>query len=229
MPKNINENATARIDLQGLESSDMETLSQILRLAGQAELHSDSIDGGLVGLEPEISAPTTQEPQSELVTDAGITPDMFGPDENSYNVDSEIDDIMSLSGIVESKLLPEELLEVGNKEEYGPFETEQSCVAAAQSHTNGVENDHFRIIPRNDGFYWARTLEEDIDFRPKPEEVNTDGIINSRHRIKDKIAGLGDNHLLPVSESEEIKNEEDETVEEIFESINKRFNKFMGE
>lgn len=257
MAKTIKESAVARVDLSGLESSDLLTISEILRLAGQAEIDDDSVE--------------VMSPPADVYPDAGMDAGMDlggGYEEEVYQEEQpydEVDDIIALSGIneeltvqstqenpdgtmgaveqtdvnmVENRLLPDSLLGESPDEEFGPFRTEFEAVSDASAQTNGRENEHFHIVPRGNSFFWKRNIQEDVQNRPEPEEVNTDGIINSRHRIRDKKSGIGDNRLYPVNESDNFSGEDsiedgdntgEESVEEIFESINKRFNKFMGE
>ncbi|SOK58482.1 hypothetical protein [Yersinia phage fHe-Yen9-04] len=108
-------------------------------------------------------------------------------------------------------------------QEFGPFRTEFECVNDGQSKTNGVEGDNFIVVPKGNAFYWKRTVQEDADNRPEPEFYDDEGIRNSRHDYRHKRTALGDNPILSVDESED----EDESVDSIFESINEKYKKFM--
>lgn len=257
MAKTIKESAVARVDLSGLESSDLLTISEILRLAGQAEMDSDSVeidqgmdvyptDAGLdMGLDGFSDDVQISEPHSEpydevddIIALSGINEEI-GIQTTQENPDGSMGDLEQTDiNVIESCMLPDTLLGESPDEEFGPFRTEFEAVQDATSQTNGHENEHFHIVPKGNAFFWKRNIQEDIQNRPEPEEVNTDGIINSRHRIRDKKSGIGDNRLFPVNESDDFSGEEsveghneedEESVEEIYESISKRFNKFMGE
>lgn len=115
--------------------------------------------------------------------------------------------------------------EADQSKEFGPFRSEFECVADGQEKTNGFEGDNFIVVPKGNAFYWKRTMQEDADNRPEPEFYDDEGIVNSRHAYKDKQPGtaLGDNPL--VGESEE--DQEEESVDTIFESISRQYKKFM--
>lgn len=249
MAKTIKESAVARVDLSGLESTDLLTISEILRLAGQAEIDGDTVeidqgmdsyptDAGLGSFSDEVQVSEPYDEVDDIIALSGINEDM-GIQSTQENPDGSMGAVeQSDISVVESCLLPDTLLGESPDEEFGPFRTEFEAVQDASSKTNGRENEHFHVVPKGNAFFWKRNIQEDVQNRPEPEEVNTDGIINSRHRIRDKKSGIGDNRLFPVTESDDFSGEEsiegnkdntDESVEEIYESINKRFNKFMGE
>jgi len=93
-----------------------------------------------------------------------------------------------------------------------------------QRQTNGFEGDNFIVVPKGNAFYWRRTMQEDATTEPNPEFYDDSGIQHSRHAYKGKQPGtaLGDNPLVHESEDED-----DESVEDIFESINNQYKKFM--
>jgi len=187
-------------------------------------------------------------------SDVEFGSDDFSSDEQDSEFDSSGDDdfdmglMSSLAGIRESQeleededlddeddsvsesLLPDLSLdedsiatEADASKEFGPFRTEFECVANGQQETNGFEGDNFIVVPKGNAFYWKRTMQEDATNRPEPEFYDDEGIVNSRHAYKDKQPGtaLGDNPL--VGESDE----DDESVDSIFESITNKYNKFM--
>lgn len=300
--------AHVRIDIEGLESEDMESLSRMLALAGQAEQKAGGmapstvppiapLDFDSIGDETQaIMAPDDMNPADDMgdatldaASDAlsGSLTDFGGDEENvemsldmdgspavelpssadEMEVDSEMeveddfdshfdmDRMSDLAGIRESvqseetdeddidaeaddeeeeldeSLLPDLSLDEDSvaslsseRSEFGPFRSEMECVQDGQAKTNGYEGDNFVVLPKGDGFYWKRTVEEDVS-RPAGECFDTDGIVHSRHNVKDKRNALGDNKLLyPVHESDES----DDELEEIKESINAKFAKFMG-
>lgn len=193
-------------------------------------------------------------PSVESTSSADDLASTVGDDDISLEVDSDYDDsfdmdrMSSLAGIHESvededgsddeesdeddaeeldeSLLPDLSLDEDSvasaaHEEHGPFANELECVTNAKHETNGYEGENFIVVPKGNRFYWKRTMQEDV-LRPEAEFVDTDGIENSRHGIKHKRTALGDNPLLsPVCE-------EDETLEDIKESISAKFKKFMG-
>lgn len=327
MTKKINE-ASIKVDVNGLESADFETLSRMLALAGQAEGNTGSVDGPITpstqgGLAPlpamdfdSIGGEETQpimNPDDAMAADspadgagdlgaaiddlAGSVSD-FGADseedEMSLDMDGEpsiesssefeVDDSMfdmgrmsELAGIGESVVLEddsagedflnaeeeednqlsdaeEEASEIdesllpdlsldedsvegnGKMEKFGPFRSEREAVEDGQIRTNGVEGDHFVIVPQGNAYYWQRVVQEELQNEPECIPAHTDGIENSRHNYKDKRTALGDNPLLHnVRESEEVnadsdKEEDDneEDVEDICESLNAAYAKFIG-
>lgn len=288
MTKKLNE-ATAKLDLSGLETSDLASLSEIIRLAGLAEVQnvSDPMSAPMQMDEPsvpELAPMQFDEPEPDVIAspmlDPEAQPEAPSPIGGQVEQDTggfDVDEIMSLSGIHESvdsdeeivdneptdeeeatpeeidesKLLPDMFLDETPEELFGPFTSEQAAVFDGESKTNGSENEHFVVTVKGNKFYWKRMVQEDIENRPEPEEFDADGIIHSKHNIDAKKIGRGDNHLLyPLKESdfngdESIEGSEgeqgdddepedepvdlDESTESIFESINERFNKFMGE
>lgn len=292
MKKQMNE-ANVKIDIDGLESSDMETLSRMLALAGQAEAPRQMGFSEIPRIEPlnldtpedEVEVSTVVDTPDDLDAAAasltGSVSDFGDDDELSVDIDDEdsveydtssddmdfeddsfdshfdMDRMSDLAGISEAvqseetdeddieaeaddeeeeldeSLLPDLSLDEDSIEsmksvrsEFGPFRSEMECVQDGQSKTNGYEGDNFVVIPKGDGFYWKRTVQEDAVGRPEGECYDDDGIKNSRHNIKDKRNALGDNKLLyPVHESDE---DDEKVLEEIKESINAKFAKFMG-
>lgn len=293
MKKQMNE-AQVRIDLNGLESDDLETLSRMLALAGQAErpepqvstvppmapLDIDSVGGDEtqaimpdIGMEVDEPADDLEDAAAELsgsITDFGDddeseedfemgldmdgqpSVDFSSSDEDFGEDDFDMNRMSSLAGIqesvesdeeadeeeadedekededlglVESSLLPDLTLDEDSvattaNELNGPFRSERECVMAACQETNGVEGDHFSVVPKGNQFFWKRHIDEDCVDRPEGMPYDTSGIENSRHNIAHKRNALGDNKLL---------GEEDESLEEIKESIEAKFKKFMGD
>lgn len=124
--------------------------------------------------------------------------------------------------------------DVEEVEEYGPFSSEMAASTSAQHETNGVEGDNFIVYPKGNAFYWKRTMQEDVDFRPEDCEVDTAGIRNSVHSYKDKRNHLGDNPILAretVNDESDVLNageDDNDDLEKLRESLNARYNKFIG-
>lgn len=136
-----------------------------------------------------------------------------------------------------------------DSKEHGPFRTEREAVHDGMRVTNGTEYEHFIVIPGQDGYYWKRNIQEELDNEPDPSTVDTDGIEHSRHEFKKQPGtALGDNPLRESEDGEfspegnpemekcndEIfedadadEDDEDDSVEDILESINKRYDNFM--
>ncbi|HAN3822303.1 TPA: hypothetical protein IFA33_000856 [Escherichia coli] len=129
--------------------------------------------------------------------------------------------------------------EPSNSTDYGPYDTEADAVRDGQLKTNGVEGDHFVVIAKGNQFYWRRVVDEDLDNRPEPEYYDNEGNENRVHKFEPKFPGtaLGDNPL-NVNESEEddspegnidLEDDSDEEVEDIFESLQEKYKKFLGD
>jgi|AGFS01.1.fsa_nt_gi hypothetical protein len=343
MTKKINE-ASIKLDVNGLESEDFETLSRMLALAGQAETNTGSVGGmggGLAPLKPmdfdSIGGEETQpimnpedamspaspadgagdlsaaiddlagtvsdfgadDEESEMSLDMTGQPsvesssefedevelgDEVGFDDVSMELDDDGDDMFDmgrmseLAGIGESlvleddsaaedfvnaeakedtdlddaeeeaaaselgesaQILPDLSLEEDNNQsvegnKFGPFATERDAVQDASQRTNGVEGDHFIVVPSGNQYYWKRTMQEELQNEPDPHAFDNDGIENSRHNYRHKRTALGDNPLLNnVRESEEVDAdnddpEDEETAEDIYESIAAKYERFLG-
>lgn len=346
MTKKINE-ASIKVDVNGLESADFETLSRMLALAGQAESNTGSVSGpsaggGLPPLQPmdfdsiggaeetqpimdpsdamSVDSPAdgagdlgaaiddlagsvsdfgadAEEDEMGLDMDGGPSvesssdfedeslADEVGADDISMELDDggEEFDMNSMSGLAnmveslffeeddaaeeevstearedtdlddaeeeaaaseldEGQILPDLSLDEdsmsvegnGSDEMFGPFQTERQAVEDGQIRTNGVEGDHFVVVPQGNSYYWKRVMHEELQNEPDPHQAHTDGIENSRHNYRHKRTALGDNPLLHnVRESEEVdadndKEDDDEDVEDICESLNAAYAKFLG-
>lgn len=157
--------------------------------------------------------------------------------------DTDLDDAeeeAAASELDEGQILPDLSLEEdsveGNGDEmFGPFQTERQAVEDGQIRTNGIEGDNFVVVPQGNSYYWKRVMQEELQNEPEPHFADTDGIENSRHNYRHKRTALGDNPLLHnVRESEEVnadsdKEEDDEDdVEDICESLNAAYAKFLG-
>ncbi|AUS02970.1 hypothetical protein NVP2275O_389 [Vibrio phage 2.275.O._10N.286.54.E11] len=110
-------------------------------------------------------------------------------------------------------------LGLGANKLYGPYANSVEASSEAKNHLGGgTVGVNFKLINKPDGVYWSEKVNEDCA-RPNPEEVSTTAIRNNRHAIKDKDAKLGDNTMkMPVSES----------VQDLHESLNSAFSKFLG-
>ncbi|QOI71690.1 putative structural protein [Erwinia phage pEa_SNUABM_47] len=145
--------------------------------------------------------------------------DEVNPDDQSADEETIGESLLPDLSLDEDAISPEEQ----PNQEFGPFRTEFECVNDGQEKTNGVEGDNFIVVPKGNAFYWKRTVQEDADNRPEPDFYDDEGIRNSRHEYRNKRTALGDNPILSVDESEE----DDESVDSIFESINDKYKKFM--
>lgn len=155
---------------------------------------------------------------------AGLTEDISDDNVDEDNESSEGDD--DVEELDEAVLLPDLSLNEEPEEAFGPFGSEQECEINGQMETNGIAGSNFIVMAKPDGFYWKRTVQEDAENRPEPVQANTDGLQNSRHEFRHKRTKVGDNTILS-NISEEA--DEDETVEQIHESLNERYKKFIGE
>ncbi|AFC21657.1 virion structural protein [Cronobacter phage vB_CsaM_GAP32] len=237
-------------DMSGAGAEEL--VSAVSDLAGSVtDFGADSLDSGVedgvssfsVGDESDLDSGDMmgQEEDSNYTGDddfdmsrmsslAGIheSQDIDESDDVSDDSEDEADD--EDQAVAES-LLPDLSLdedsvatEADAQKEFGPFRTEFECVQDGQQKTNGFEGDNFIVVPKGNAFYWKRTMQEEVQNEPNPEFYDDEGIRNSRHAYKGKQPGtaLGDNPL--VGESED---DEDESVDSIFESINKQYKKFM--
>lgn len=132
------------------------------------------------------------------------------------------------TNIEEARIIPDlSLEEADGNDEHGPFKSEDEAIRDAKWKTNGELGDTFTVEPKEDGyFYWCRVMQEQaFSTEADPEFADTDGIQYSRHRMKPKFNGaaLGDNPL-----REEDEEEDDESVDDIFESLQKKYNAFLG-
>lgn len=222
--------------------------SAVSDLAGSVtDFGDDSLDGGVAGGVDSMDAPA--EPGLGLDEPEMDSPDDMGDDDFDMgrmsslagiheNVDvDESDDVDADSSdaaeedadsSVSESLLPdlsldEDSIATDSQKEFGPFRSEHECVIDGQRQTNGFEGDNFIVVPKGNAFYWRRTMQEDATTEPNPEFYDDEGIQHSRHAYKGKQPGtaLGDNPLVHESE------EDDESVEDIFESINNKYKKFM--
>lgn len=145
-------------------------------------------------------------------------------DENNDNDESVDADSIGESLLPDLSLDEDSIASTADQnKEFGPFSTEFECVQDGQQQTNGFEGDNFIVIPKGNAFYWKRTVQEDADNATSPEYYDDEGIRNSRHEYRHKRTALGDNPILSVNEEED----EDESVESIYESINEKYKKFM--
>ena len=217
--------------------------SAVSDLAGSVtDFGADSLDSGMddgiqsmeVSSEPEFGsedldvAGDDDFDMDRMSSLAGIheSQDIDESDDVADDSEDEADDE---DQSVSESLLPDLSLdedsvatEADAQKEFGPFRTEFECVQDGQKQTNGFEGDNFIVIPKGNAFYWKRTMQEEVQNDPEPEFYDDEGIRNSRHAYKGKQPGtaLGDNPLVH-------ENEEDESVDSIFESINEKYKKFM--
>lgn len=220
--------STAKLDIIGLESEDLETLARMIQLAGQAEtkpldgveFEEPQVDLEIVqepelGIEAElpVSIEPLDEPIDDLSTDelSHITR-MSGLQEKSIDSTEELED-----AIFEEQLLPDLSLDESSPEGLSTaFDSEEAAIIDAQNQTNGIKDEHFIIIPRDGEYFWKRIVHES-----EAEFYNDEGIRNSRHEVKTKSGvALGDNGL---------EDRSDDDVNGIFESLQERYKKFIGE
>ncbi len=234
-------------DMSGAGASELG--SAVSDLAGSVtDFGADSLDSGMddgvesmeVGSEPEFgSDDMMSSEESDFTGDddfdmdrmsslAGIHESQDVDESEGFAEDSE-DEADDEDQSVSESLLPDLSLdedsvatEADAQKEFGPFRTEFECVQDGQKQTNGFEGDNFIVVPKGNAFYWKRTMQEEVQNDPEPEFFDDEGIRNSRHAYKGKQPGtaLGDNPLVH-------ENEDDESVDSIFESINEKYKKFM--
>lgn len=221
--------------------------SAVSDLAGSVtDFGDNSLDSGVAGGVDSMDAP--EEPSLGLDEPEMDSPDMGDDDfdmgrmsslagirenvdvDESDDVDADSSDAAEedADSSVSESLLPdlsldEDSIATDSQKEFGPFRSEHECVIDGQRQTNGFEGDNFIVVPKGNAFYWRRTMQEDATTEPNPEFYDDEGIQHSRHAYKGKQPGtaLGDNPLVHESE------EDDESVEDIFESINNKYKKFM--
>jgi len=229
--------------------------SAVSDLAGSVtDFGDDSLDGGMadgvdsmgamdapeepgLGLdEPEMGSPEMDDgytgdddfDMGRMSSLAGINESVDDDEADDVDADSsdaaeeDADDSVSES-LLPDLSLDEDSIASDSQKEFGPFRSEHECVIDGQRQTNGFEGDNFIVVPKGNAFYWRRTMQEDATTEPNPEFYDDEGIQHSRHAYKGKQPGtaLGDNPLVHESE------EDDESVEDIFESINNKYKKFM--
>jgi len=221
--------------------------SAVSDLAGSVtDFGDDSLDGGIdAGVQSMDSPEDTGLGIDDSVVDDDYTGDddfdmgrmsslagiheSFDNDDSDDEVDESADDAdADADESVSESLLPdlsldEDSIATDAQKEFGPFRTEHECVLNGQQETNGFEGDNFIVVPKGNAFYWKRTMQEDATTEPNPEFYDDEGIRNSRHAYKGKQPGtaLGDNPLVHESD------EDDESVDSIFESITDKYKKFM--
>jgi len=155
---------------------------------------------------------------------AGLTEDISDDNIDEDNDSSEGDD--DAEDLDEARILPDLSLNEEPEEAFGPFRSEQECSMNGQMETNGVAGSNFIVMSKPDGYYWKRTVQEDAENRPDPMQFDDEGLQHSRHEYRHKRTKVGDNTIL--SNIHEEAEEEDESVEQIHESLNERYKKFLG-
>ena len=156
---------------------------------------------------------------------AGLNEDISDDNIDEDNDSSEGDD--DSEELDEARILPDLSLNEEPEEAFGPFRSEQECEMNGQMETNGIAGSNFIVMNKPDGFYWKRTVQEDAVNRPEPEQFDDEGLQHSRHEYRHKRTKVGDNTILS-NIHEEAEEDEDESVEQIHESLNERFKKFLG-
>ncbi len=188
-----------------------------LDMSGQPKLESTLSDEDEEVIEEEFDF-------GRMMSLAGL-PVTEAVDEDEEEIEEEV---------TESQILPDLSLEeespVLDTTDFGPFRSEYDAVQDGQAKTNGVEGDNFIVVPKGNQFYWRRVVQEELDNVPNPEEYDNEGNVHRVHEFKPKAPGtaLGDNPL-NVYEAEEEESDEDESVEDIFESLQSKYNKFLGD
>lgn len=211
------------MDAEFSEPDAEEDLS--LDLSGQPQLESVEDD------DEEEEIIEEEFDFSRMLSLAGINEedeDFSVEDEPSDNKEQFLPDL----SIVEDE-------EPSNNTDYGPYSSEADAVRDGELKTNGVEGDNFVVIVKGNQFYWRRVVDEDIDNRPEPEYYDNEGNEHRVHKFEPKAPGtaLGDNPL-NVNESEDddspegnidLEDDSDEKVEDIFESLQEKYKKFLGD
>lgn len=186
---------------------------------------SDDFDMGrmseLAGLGESLVLEDDSAADEEVEADAEEDTDLDDAEEDADSLDE--------GQILPDLSLEEDSIEGSSTEMFGPFQTEREAVEDGQIRTNGVEGNNFAIVPQGNSYYWKRVMQEELQNEPEPEFFDNDGIENSRHNYSQKRTALGDNPLLNnVRESEEDDTDEDEDVDQIYESIQSQYAKFLG-
>lgn len=223
-------------------------LSQGVSMVGDFEPESD------ISSDPSVDISMEPAVESDSLGDVVGQDDFSNESDSMFDEDFDMDAMSSLAGLVkedfsdddvdsvdsdtdseeedsdsleEARILPDLSINEDTGEEFGPFRSEQECEMNGQMETNGVSGTNFIVVPKPDGFYWKRTVQEDVVNRPEGHEYNTDGIENSRHDYRHKRTKLGDNTILTnIHESDE--EDEEESVDQIHESLNEMYKKFIG-
>lgn len=207
------------------ESDDEISLGMMDQPEVETEVEDDMFEAfSLKGLMRSVSSILESEETDEDVEDE---------DEAEEAEDTEQVDESLLPDLSLDKNLEEDSESVeGNpsmeaKRSNGPFRTEFEAVQDGERQTNGVEGDNFTVTCKGNQFYWTRNVQEELDNEPNLHQYDNDGIENSRHAYEPKRPGtaLGDN---PLGEACDDEEDDDESVEDIYESLQRKYNKFVG-
>lgn len=163
-------------------------------------------------------------------------------DGEDFSDEEEAEEALDESQLLPDLSLDEDAESIEGNGEHGPFRTEAEAVRHASETTNGTEGDNFSVVPRQNMYFWKRLMQEEQQTtEPDPEFIDMDGIENSRHEYRPKRPGtaLGDNPLAfesideldneAAEAAEQSAEDDEETVDDILESLNLRYKKFIGE
>ena len=159
-----------------------------------------------------------------------------------FSDEEECEEALDESQLLPDLSLDEDAESIEGNGEHGPFRTEAEAVRHAIKTTNGVEGDNFSVVPKQNMYFWKRLMQEEQQTtEPDPEFVDMDGIENARHEYRPKRPGtaLGDNPLAfesvdelddeAADAAEQSAEDDEETVDDILESLTRRYEKFLGE
>ena len=229
------------MDMMEDDASFMEDLERLKHLTGLQESHDMYCEecGAKTADECECECEDLHEgeghedhdehEEGEEVIEEGDCPMSEDEHEDCDDSDDEMYRVMHLSGLQENmRLMPNLDLDedavaemgsvgIGNNKLYGPFKSRlEAQTEAKNSLGGGIENVNYTIITKPNGFYWSEKVDEGLDYTPEAEEFVADGITKDVHKQAPKKPGRGDNRLeLP-------------DVEELHESLNSAYKKFIG-
>lgn len=199
-----------------------------------------------LGGQPQLESSTSDEDDEDMIEEdfdfgrmfslAGIkvTEDLDSEVDEDDEESEQNEESVTGNSVNETQILPDLSLDEqspvqsDSATDFGPFRSEHDAVVDGQTKTNGVEGDNFIVVPKGNQFYWRRVMQEEAyDTEPDPESYDNDGNVNRVHEFKPKQPGtaLGDN---PLNVNEEEEADDDESVEDIYESLQSKYEKFLG-
>lgn len=251
--KNITE-AAIKLDIVGLESDDLAGIARMVALAGDAERDTAVV----VEPQPEINPlMQTDIPSEEVISTPVFSPEEIvstEPVDDNFESDFNVERLGNLAGIheeintkndldntidshvdlslSETQLLPDLSLDTIEEDStmnlHGPFDSEEATILDATKQTNGVEGNNFIILPQDNGYFWKRVVSEQIN-EPEFTTYDDEGLQNSRHEMNPKKNRIGDNAMCESGNDEVDLNGDGETVADIFESLNSRYEQYISE
>lgn len=208
---------------------------------GGDESSEFSID---LGGQPQLESSTSDEDEmieeefdfGRMFSLAGVSvnEDVNSEIEEDDEESEENEEEVTGNSVNENRILPDLSLEENSpvqddsNTDFGPFRSEHDAVVDGEMKTNGVQGDNFIVVPKGNQFYWRRVMREEAETtEPDPSTYDNEGNVHRVHEFKPKQPGtaLGDNPLNVYEEDEEY---EDESVEDIYESLQSKYEKFLG-